>query len=94
MLIVLAGAVLTLINARQNVRAEVASAEKLALYLFDTALFNNSALVLRNDEARPFQLQRLDHMRHLHIEFRDLQGRVLDSNQPRSPHQFRSEAPD
>jgi two-component system sensor histidine kinase UhpB len=94
MLIVLAGTVLTLINARQNVRAEVASAERLALYLFDTALFNNSALVLRNDEGRPFQLQRLDHMRHLHIEFRDLQGRVLDSNQPRSPRQVHSEAPD
>jgi two-component system sensor histidine kinase UhpB len=93
MLIVLAGTILTLTNARQNVRAEVASAEKLALYLFDTALFNNSALVLRNDEARPFQLQRLDHMRHLHIEFRDLQGRVLASNQPRSPHQLHREAP-
>ena len=34
--IMLAGTALTLSNARQNVRAEVASAEKLALYLFDS----------------------------------------------------------
>lgn len=93
-LIVLAGTVLTLANARQNVRAEVASAEKLTLYLFDTAILNNSKLLEKNKANQPFQLQRLNHMRHLRIEFQDLQGRTLDSNQTGTTRQFRSEAPD
>jgi len=94
MLIVLAGTVLTLANARQNVRAEVTSTEKLALYLFDNAILNNSKLLEKNPISRPFQLQRLNHMRHLRIEFRDMQGRSLDSNQTSASRQFRSEAPD
>jgi len=81
LLIMLAGAVLNIIDARQNARAEIASAEKLALYLFDTPILNGSNAVLGNLGNRPFQLQRLNHMRHLRIELRDVSGRVVDSNQ-------------
>lgn len=91
--IMLAGTLLTLNNARQNVRAEVASAEKLALYLFDTAILNNPKLMQEKAENAPFQLQRLNHMRHLRIEFRDANGHLLDSNQAEGKTKFRSEAP-
>lgn len=93
LLIMLAGTILTLNNARQNVRAEVASAEKLTLYLFDTAILNNASLVRNPATNQPFQLQRLNHMRHLRIEFRDAAGHMLDSNQSNSTHAFHSEAP-
>ncbi len=93
LLILLAGTLLTLNNARQNARAEIASAEKLVLYLLDTAILNDSVLTLNRLDSRPFQLQRLNHMRHLKIEFRDPAGRMLDSNQTLAGRQFRSEAP-
>jgi two-component system sensor histidine kinase UhpB len=93
LLIMLAGAILTLSNARQNARAEVASAEKLALYLFDTAILSNPDPILKRIDSRPFQLQRLNHMRHLRIELQDTAGHTLDSNQTESGHKFRSEAP-
>lgn len=41
LLVMFAGAFLSLSNARQNAHAEVASAEKLVLYLFDTAILND-----------------------------------------------------
>jgi len=35
---------MSLNNARQNAQAEVKSAEKLVLYLFDTAILNNDKI--------------------------------------------------
>ncbi len=93
LLIMSAGAILTLSNARQNARAEVASAERLALYLFDTAILSNPDLILQRTDSRPFRLQQLNHMRHLRIEFRNARGRLLDSNQTETGYKFRSEAP-
>jgi two-component system sensor histidine kinase UhpB len=81
LLVMLAGAVLTINSARSNVRAEVASAEKLALYLFETGVLNNPALAHAKQQDKIFGLQSLQHMRHLKIQFFDPSGKLLDSNQ-------------
>lgn len=81
LLIMLAGAVLTINSARSNVRAEVASTEKLALYLFETGVLNNPALARAKQQDKVFGLQSLQHMRHLKIQFFDPNGKLLDSNQ-------------
>ena len=80
LLMLLAGMLLNIVNARQNVRAEVESTEKLALYLFDTGILNNPGAVLREPEKKPLRLRSLSHMRHVRIEFLDIYGHVLDSN--------------
>ena len=76
-----AGTLMSLNNARQNAQAEVKSAEKLVLYLFDTAILNNDKIGQKKIEKRTFKLQRLKHMRHLKIELIDEYGNVLDTNQ-------------
>ena len=81
LLIMLAGAVLTINSARSNVRAEVASTEKLALYLFEIGVLNNPALSLEQRPGKAFGLKSLQHMRHLKIQFFGSDGKLLDSNQ-------------
>ena len=81
LLILFAGAFLSLDTALQNTRAEVKSAEKLVLYLFDTAILNNDKINQQKIARQTFNLQRLNHMRHIKIELLDVDGRVLDSNQ-------------
>jgi two-component system sensor histidine kinase UhpB len=93
-LIMLAGAMLTINNARQNVRAEVESSEKLALYLFDTGILDNTDLILKKPSNKPFRLQSLRHMRHLKIEFYDAYGHLLDTNQSKIAPNTENEAPD
>jgi two-component system sensor histidine kinase UhpB len=66
--------------AKKNVRAEVASAEKLALYLFDMGVLKNPKYYSIESEYKPLNLQSLMHMRHLKIEFFNLEGRLVDSN--------------
>ena len=77
-LVFAAGIVLNISNARQNVRAEVESTEKLALYLFDTGVLQNPAFNLAT--GKPLHLQSLKHMRHVRIEFYDAQHKLIDSN--------------
>jgi len=48
MLFMLGGLIFNVYNARDNVRAEVASTEKLTLYLFDTVLLNNKEILSRS----------------------------------------------
>jgi len=79
-LVFIAGIVLNIINARQNVRAEVESTEKLALYLFDTGVLQNPGTVFSKAADKPLRLQSLKHMRHVRIEFYDTQHRQIDSN--------------
>lgn len=79
-MVFVAGIVLNIINARQNVRAEVESTEKLALYLFDTGILQNPSLVFSKNPSNPLHLQSLKHMRHVRIEFYDTQHKLLDSN--------------
>lgn len=81
LLVMFAGAFLSLSNARQNAHAEVASAEKLVLYLFDTAILNDPNIGQKKVVTNSFHLQQLKHMRHLKIELIDSMGHVIDSNQ-------------
>ena len=93
LVVMFAGAFLSLNNARQNAHAEVVSAEKLVLYLFDTAILNDPNLGQRKLANNSFHLQQLKHMRHLKIELIDSRGKVIDSNQTQDGHTFQNEAP-
>ena len=73
-------------NARMNTLAEIASAEKSTLTLFNSALigaasgdFSADNVKINNSSA--FKLRQLSHMRHLKIELVDNNNRLLDSNQ-------------
>jgi two-component system sensor histidine kinase UhpB len=74
------GGILAIDTAKKNVRAEVASAEKLALYLFDIGVLKNPKYYSIESEYKPLNLQSLMHMRHLKIEFFNLEGKLVDSN--------------
>lgn len=78
--IMFAGTLMSINNARQNTEAEVKSAEKLVLYLFDTAILNNDKLSQKQIEKKTFNLQHLKHMRHIKIELTNEYGDVVDSN--------------
>ncbi|TSA48958.1 MAG: HAMP domain-containing protein [Nitrosomonadales bacterium] len=94
MLMLLAGAVLMVHNARHNVRAEIESTEKLALYLIDTVISYKSQISKAESNGRPFRLQSLRHMRHIKIEFYDPTGQLRDSNQSPAPaHEVADTAP-
>ena len=87
--IMFAGTLMSINNARQNTEAEVKSAEKLVLYLFDTAILNNDKLTQKQIEKHTFNLQHLQHMRHIKIELTNEYGDVVDSN-----HLSKNEASD
>jgi two-component system, NarL family, sensor histidine kinase UhpB len=93
----MAGVALSFHNARMNALAEIASAEKSTLYLFDNAIVGaapTSKLDLSPDKLQQlFKLQQLSHMRHLKIELVDSKGKLLDSNQAANNEQFNNEAP-
>ena len=93
LVVMFAGAFLSLNNARQNAHAEVVSAEKLVLYLFDTAILSNPDLGHKKLLNNSFNLQQLKHMRHLKIELIDNNGKVIDSNQTSNDNNFQNEAP-
>lgn len=80
LIIMLAGMLLNIANARMNVRAEVASTERLALYLFDTGILNSGGAALRRGGGNPLRLHLLNQMRHLRIELYAPDGRLIDSN--------------
>ena len=50
--------------------AEIASSEKLALYLFEIGVLKNPKYQAIENEFKPFNLQNLVHMRHIKIEDR------------------------
>lgn len=91
-LVFLAGATMNIINARQNVRAEVESTEKLVLYLLDTETWANQKALSNKTLVNKWHLQRLQHMRHVRIELYDAQHRLVESN--RSDHTQEQAAPD
>jgi two-component system, NarL family, sensor histidine kinase UhpB len=80
LLFMLGGLTFNVYNARDNVRAEVESTEKLTLYLFDTAILDNKEILKRNLGQKPFKLQSLKHMRHVKIEYFDANNKLTDSN--------------
>jgi two-component system sensor histidine kinase UhpB len=71
---------LTIQDARRNVQAEIHSSEKLALYLFEIGVLKNPKYQTIENEFKPFNLQNLIHMRHIKIEFFNVEGKLLDSN--------------
>jgi two-component system, NarL family, sensor histidine kinase UhpB len=84
-LVMAAGAVITVHNARDDVQAEVQSTANLALHLLDAELAyyreNYAPLRLGQSGRRSvFNLHNLGTLRHLRIEFLDEQGALLDSN--------------
>ena len=80
LLILMLGGVLAIDTAKKNVRAEVASSEKLALYLFEMGVLNNPKYYSIESEFKTLNLQSLVHMRHLKIEFFNLEGKLVDTN--------------
>jgi len=81
MIVLLIGAVFMLINARENVRAEIESTANLALHLLDREILAFSETPIGGPNAMPFQLASLKHIRHLRIEFFNMQGILRDTNQ-------------
>ena len=92
-LVFAAGIALNIMNARQNVRAEVESTEKLALYLFDTGVLKNPSEIFGKSVNNPLRLQSLKHMRHVRIDFFDVNGKLQDSNRTESNLNNRNTAP-
>lgn len=86
-LVMLAGAVLTVRNAREDIRAEVESTAGLALHLLDAEILHYTSDYAWLNGADPgrasiFRLKSLGNIRHLRIEFFDYRGRLRDSNHP------------
>ena len=80
LLILAVSSSLTIQDARRNVQAEVNSSEKLALYLFEIGVLKNPKFQTIENEFKPFNLQNLVRMRHIKIEFFNVEGKLLDSN--------------
>lgn len=69
-------------NAKQDIRAEVASTAKLAKRMLDMQILyisSSGGSIVWQDS--PFRLKELSNLRHLHIEFFDSRGRLIDTNQ-------------
>ena len=80
LLILIVSTSLTVQDAKRNVYAEINSSEKLAFYLFEIGVLKNPKYQSIENEFKPFNLQNLVHMRHIQIEFFNIEGKLLDSN--------------
>lgn len=70
-------------NASENVRAEVASTANLALHLLDAELLHYSSdfgWINSAENASIFRLQSLNNIRHLRIDFYDINGKLRETN--------------
>jgi two-component system sensor histidine kinase UhpB len=70
-------------NASEDVRAEVASTANLALHLLDAEIVHYTSdyeWVNGKDDESIFRLQSLNNIRHLKIDFYDMNGRIRESN--------------
>lgn len=76
----LIGAWFMLINAREDVRAEIESTAGLTVHLIDTEILSFADVPIGGPDATPFRLGSLSHIRHLRIEFYDIAGNLRDSN--------------
>ena len=93
LLLMLAGITLSFNNARNNTLAEIASAEKSTLYLFENAMLAINPNNPQQIDLNSFKLQQLSHMRHVKVELVDSHGSVLDSNQTQGVNKLNNEAP-
>ncbi len=85
LVVMLIGAWAMMKNARDDVRAEVASTATLALHLIDAEILHYTSdfswlHTPDNGSSSIFRLKSLENIRHLKIEFYDLHGRLRDSN--------------
>jgi two-component system sensor histidine kinase UhpB len=74
------GLILAIDTAKKNVRVEVASSEKMTLYLLEIGVLNNPKYYSIESDYKPLNLSSLVHMRHLKLEFYNLDGKLTDSN--------------
>jgi two-component system, NarL family, sensor histidine kinase UhpB len=81
LIVLIIGAWFMLLNARENVRAEIDSTASLTLHLLDREILSFSETPIGGPKAMPFQLESLSHIRHLRIEFFDVSGVLRDTNQ-------------
>lgn len=93
LMILVLGSFLAIDMAKKNVRAEVASSEKLTLYLLEIGVLKNPKYYSIEREYKPLNLQSLVHMRHLKIEFYNLEGKLVESNISETRAQTMDQAP-
>jgi two-component system sensor histidine kinase UhpB len=70
-------------NASEDVRAEVASTANLALHLLDAEILHYSSdfgWINNSDGTSIFRLQSLNNIRHLKIDFYDINGKLRETN--------------
>ena len=70
-------------NAREDVRAEITSTSNLVLHLLDDEMLHYLSdydWINSGYSTSIFRLQSLDNMRHLKIDFYDINGRLHDTN--------------
>ena len=83
LIILVIGAVKAIHNAREDVRAEVASTMDFALHMLDAELshFRFRDKVLSDESQSPFMLSKLAGVRHLRIEFYGPTNQLIESNE-------------
>lgn len=83
LIILVIGAVKAIHNAREDVRAEVASTMDFALHMLDAELshFRFRDKVLSEESQSPFMLSKLAGVRHLRIEFYGPTNQLIESNE-------------
>lgn len=82
-------------NAREDVRAEVTSTANLALHLLDAEILHYSSDFgwLNNETGSSiFRLQSLDNIRHLKIDFYDINGKLRETNR-KNPQRLETNSP-
>ena len=79
-MLMMVGTLMLIHNARGQVMAEIDSTAALATHLLDAETIYFSGVMRGSGNHKPFRLQGLEHLRHLRIEFRDVAGRLIDSN--------------
>jgi two-component system sensor histidine kinase UhpB len=68
-------------SAREDVRAEITSTASLALHLLDAEILHYSSdFGSINNGTSIFKLQSLDNIRHLKIDFYDINGKLRETN--------------
>lgn len=82
-------------NAKEDVRAEVTSTANLALHLLDAEILHYSSdfsWMNNNEGASIFRLQSLDNIRHLKIDFYDINGKLRETNR-KNPQKIQADSP-
>ncbi|MBT3094043.1 MAG: histidine kinase [Candidatus Thiodiazotropha endolucinida] len=81
LIILVISAIQAVNNARENVRAELASAMVFAAHMLAAELRHvYQTEELRQQQPAPFKLDRLVNVRHLQIAFYDLQNNLVENN--------------